>query len=247
MQAFDAQYRLLTGQQMPLALAGQLMHQIQTMDPTQRNNLAASMPSFQQAVATFNANPNSSTALQSLAGTLSDVGATYGGATGPGSVLYNTMQSYSSTASQVGTATTQNLSTFRGLTGRDPSPSELSAISGLDPNALQSYIDALPSPVSGMTFGSYNQAYKNMQAPWMENFGKDPSNPELKRFGGWSPTEIQDWINTQPSKQNPSMTIGQRNAYVDFGDKESQKLFGTTMDSRMVDLVHQTLQNTSGH
>jgi hypothetical protein len=236
-QSLDAEYRLETGQQMPLALTQQLMEQIQGMDPTSKNAILAQIPQMKTAIA--GANPNDGTALTTIAGASSTVTGGGTNTTAVGYSLFNTFSNYvtATTAYTPAKALQQNISSFVSQTGKTPTQDQINAISGMDQTTLQRYLDALPSPVAGVTMANYQNVVKNTTQLFQDNFGREPTSAELAKFAGWNPADIQRWVDSQPSKDNPGMTIGTRNSYLSMADTVSQKWFGTPADSRMVDAL----------
>ena len=95
-----------------------------------------------------------------------------------------------------------------------------------------------PSPVPGMQMGAYDKLVSTMRPIWEAAFKREPTPAELQHFAGWDPNELQGWANSQPSLDNPGMTVGERTSYITAADKASQAFFGTPADSRMVDILH---------
>ena len=233
LQTMDAAYQLQTGAPMPVELEAQVLDQINKMTPDARNSLLASMPTMKTSIARYGA--SDPTAAQHIAALLPQLGT---GAADPLITTFNAAIAERKTVAALPQQLEiQNVSTFMNQTGQAPTDQQKSEMSGLDTYGLQRYIDNQPSRVAGMTWGTYTAATKNMSKLWTENFGKDPTDQELQKFAGWNAADINRWVDSQPSKDNPSMTIGKRNGYLAMADQASQKWFGTSADSQMIDAL----------
>lgn len=116
-------------------------------------------------------------------------------------------------------------------------PSQAPA-SGSDDQTYQMNLERGASPIPGYAdLGQYTAVAKKMDQLWQANFHREPTTTEQQYFGGWNPDEIEGWVLSQQSPDNPNMTIGERQGYINAGNKSSQQIFGTNIDSRMVDLM----------
>lgn len=110
--------------------------------------------------------------------------------------------------------------------------------SGSDDETYQLNLKRGASPLPGYAdLGQYDAVAKKMDTLWSTYFHREPTETEQKYFGGWNPDEIEGWVLSQQSPDNPNMTIGERQGFINAGNKASMELFGTGIDSRMVDLM----------
>lgn len=128
---------------------------------------------------------------------------------------------------------------FLSAVGRPASAADIKALRGADDLQIQRYIGNMQSRLPGMTVSAYQAANANMKQLWQDNFNTAPTDEEIRKFAGWNKDDLTRWVDSQPSKDNPNMTIGRRNGLLSMADSVSQKWYGVPADSRMVDALGQ--------
>jgi hypothetical protein len=92
---------------------------------------------------------------------------------------------------------------------------------------------------SGMTLGQYTDARTALDnAGWMNWFGAQPSDQDVKWAMGRSPEDITARIDQSPYSRIPGMNIGTYKGYSTEGDTISKALFGASLPDSLIKDMH---------
>lgn len=128
--------------------------------------------------------------------------------------------------------------------GNKPMPDDLkSQLQSMTDDQWTKKLDDQPYQ-NGLTHGQYTDATAAIKSKWLEAFGKEPTPAQIAWAVGKSGTEIDDFINAQPSRVS-GINTGQYNAYRKAGDSMATTLFGGPMNDRMVQELHKAISPTS--